>query len=273
MKQKSRNSKTSKGVGLEELASWRAELFLLARKVLENSVADNSWLPNLNSLGSLYRGTFVREQGFENVSLDGGDDSTGSLAPDEDIRPSFIALDPEQLRKATMNQQYFINLYDLLTKKACGLFFTARKTKSLQKVMIDRALLLYHCDNYEAAVPLLESVLDNFAPTGHWPFLHGLLLEIHAECLKHLGLMSAYTHALIKVLRVYAIDRAGMFRVEESDEIAGSLLNDLFLTSRRLEQKVSVPMTDFFHVTNHESFIQHFEDRDGFYITLQIEAY
>jgi trafficking protein particle complex subunit 10 len=254
-----------KKAGTEELASWRAELYMLARRTIAVLGRQHDWIPDLNRLGKVYPG--LSSSSFE-VSLDDKEATRTSSITDVS-QPTRLGLEPLLVEHAARSQELFSKLYEALTNQAYGHFVQAGKLKSANCTLIDVALLKYQLRDYESAASYLEHIADDES-THMWRHLHGTILELYAECLKRLERVSAYLRVILKILATYATDRQPRKRDSGSSQAVQVLINDLCSLSAELDDQVVVPLEDFFRVTSAELCICHYHGRDGFYIPLSI---
>ena len=256
-----------KKAGAQDLASWRAELYLLARTTLENRGRRLDWIPDVNRLGKLY--TEPDDPKFTEVSL-GDEKDAVEISSIADISQSTsLGLEPTIVEHAARSQDVFSKLYESLTSQAYGHFVLAGKLRSTNRNLTDIALLKYQLRDYSAAASYFERIADAEC-TESWNALHGTVLEIYADCLKRLKRVTTYVQVILRILAIYAADQRHKKRVSNGSRAAQALADDLCLLSTELDHQIVVSMGDFVTVTSSALCIRHHSGRDGFYIPLSV---
>ena len=256
-----------KKAGAQDLASWRAELYLLARKTLENRGRRLDWIPDVNRLGKLF--TEPDDPTFTEVSLGDEKDEADTSNVADISQSTSLGLEPTIVEYAARSQDVFSKLYESLTSQAYGHFVLAGKLRSTNRTLTDMALLKHQLGDYKAAASYFEHIADTEG-TESWNALHGTVLEVYADCLKHLKHVTTYVRVVLRILAIYAADRRHKNGVSNSSRAAQALADDLCLLSTELDDQIVVPMSDFITVTSSELYICHYSGRDGFYIPLSI---
>jgi hypothetical protein len=256
-----------KKAGTEELASCRAELYMLARRTLAVLGRQQEWIPDINRLGNIYTGW--NSSSFEEVSLDDDKEARRTSSNIDVSQSTRLGLEPPLVERAARSQELFSKLYEALTNQAYSHFVRGGKLKSANRTLIDMALLKYQLRDYESAASYFERIADDES-TDMWHHLHGTILELYAECLKRLKRMSAYLRVILKILAIYATDRQPWKRGSGNSQAVQVLIDDLGSLSAELDDQVVVSLEDFFRVTSAELRICHYHGRDGFYIPLSI---
>lgn len=256
-----------KKAGTQELASWRAALYLLARRTIAVLGRHHDWIPNRNRMGKL--STVLSSSNFEELSLQNENDAAKALSDSEASQPTGLGLEPPLVERAATSQELFSKLYESLTYQAYGHSILAGKLKSASRTLTDMALLKYQQGNYESAASYFEHIAED-GSTDTWTVLHGSMLELYADCLKRLKRVSPYLRVVLRILAIYAANRGPKNGGVESSQAAQALIDDVCKLSADLDDQIVVPMNDFVKVTSSDLRVCHRHGRDGFYIPLSI---
>jgi hypothetical protein len=256
-----------KKAGTQELASWRAALYLLARRTIAGLGRRHDWIPDRNRMGGL--STVLSSSNFEELSLQNEKDATKTLSNSEVSQSTSLGLEPLLVERAANSQELFSKLYESLTYQAYGHFISAGNLKSASCMLTDMALLKYQQGDYESAASYFEHIAED-GSTDMWTVLHGSMLELYADCLKRLKRVSPYLRVVLRILAMYAADRRPKDGAVESSQAAQALIDDLCQLSADLDDQIVVPMNDFIQVTGRDLRVCHHHGRDGFYIPLSI---
>ena len=256
-----------KKAGTQELASWRAALYLLARRTIGALGRRHGWIPDRNLMGKL--STVLSSSNFEEVSLRNENDAAKTSSDSEVSQSTGLGLEPPLVECAAKSQELFNKLYESLTYQAYSHFISAGKLKSASRTLTDMALLKYQQGNYESAVSYFEHIAED-GSTDTWTVLHGSILELYADCLKRLKRVSPYLRVVLRILAIYAADRRPKNGRAETSQAVQALIDDLCKLSADLDDQIVVPMNDFVKVTSSDLRVCHRHGRDGFYIPLSI---
>jgi trafficking protein particle complex subunit 10 len=256
-----------KKAGTQELASWRAALYLLARRTIEALGRRHGWIADRNLMGKL--SIVLSSSDFEELSLQNENDATKTLSDSEVSQPTGLGLEPPLIERAAKSQELFNKLYESLTYQAYSHFISAGKLKSASRTLTDMALLKYQQGNYESAASYFEHIAED-GSTDTWTILHGSMLELYADCLKRLKRVSPYLRVVLRILATYAADRRPKNGRTETSQAVQGLIDDLCKLSADLDDQIVVPMNDFVKVTSSDLRVCHHHGRDGFYIPLSI---
>ena len=255
--------------GTQELASWRAELYLIARRTIELWGRQHDWIPGTNSLRKFH--TQPDDPALKRVSLDDEKEPAEPSSIADVSQSTSLGLEPELLEHAARSRDLFSKFYATLTNQAYGHFVQAGKENSANRTLTEMALLKYQLEDYSSAASYLECVADAES-SETWNFLLGSILELYADCLKRLKRVSTYVRVILRILAIYATDRRSRNGISENGRAAQILIDDLCLFSAELDDQIVVPLSDFAAVTSSELCIRHHPERDGFYIPLSIRS-
>lgn len=271
--------------GTEDLASGRGELFQLAKGVLEEMGRCRGWIPQWKDLTVLFDETEETEEALEEVPLDDKDSSTttrrGSAEDSNSVsNASLVGIDLPVLQKTLASQSHFDTLREQLTDQIFRHYIAAGRTRSAEAAMTEMAVLKYRQGDYKTAASHLQH-LASFYGNSSWTVLEGVILELHARCLKELGRNEEYVRTVVRLLSQYAMHVQSKLSerqkslLESSAIRAGSsrvhpYLKDLLRASSSLPREFTVPISSFFGDVQVDPDIAHYEDRDGFQLQLRL---
>ena len=260
--------------GTEELASARAELFLVARRVLQGLGAKQSWRTDWTDLDVLNATSSPDVSEMEDVSLDGDDDKTGlpvlqNNKEQLDSHSIVNGLEALQLKIAVSNKTEFQSLYEALTDQAYRHFLAGNKVKSAESVVADIALLRYREDDYKTAASLFRR-LSSFYESGAWPMLSFTMFTLYAKCLKHMGDIEEYVHLLIKLLTLLTQERRSISLGSSESLRLQYYFDELLENSKHVSRRTSIPFKTLFTVSMLPTSVLHRDGQDGFTLDLHI---
>lgn len=254
--------------GTEELACARAELFLIARRVLQKLGAQQAWQTDWEDLGTLITGSIPDGTEMEEVSLDEGvkspPDSNSELTP-----LILTGLEPLQLRVGVSDQDHFLDLFEALTDQAYRHYVAGNRLKSAESMVADIALQKYRKCDFETAANLFRR-LSTFYASGSWSSLSGTLLELYANCLKQMDRIEEYLNILIQLLSLYGQTRKTKEFALHGDILVANYVDELLKSSQQLSKRVSIPFHRFFSLPANPIFIYHRNNSDGFLLNLKM---
>lgn len=258
--------------GSEQLASRRGELFLLARRTLEEIAGRCGWTEKWNGLGLLFDEKSDGE--LAEVSLD--DDSQDDVPESKRAFP-LIGIDLPLLKSTLKSQTTFLLQYQMLTDEIFRHYVAANRTHAAEVAIADFAVLRFREADYKAAAVHFSQIAQ-FYGNDRWPHLEGVMLEMHARCLKELELNEEYTRVLLRLLAKFAAYLQSNLSVRQKTLDASSqfsdtaqvnqYVEDLFDVSSGLQKEVSASLTDFFADLHVAPAVLHYQDKDGFQIQL-----
>lgn len=265
--------------GAEDLASWRAELWLLARRVLQGLGKTRGWPLDWTSLGLLYEEANVDEAEFEELSLDDDDSSESSKETTTSEEKGDIqkianittaGVEPHSLARAASSKKDFDALYEALTDQAFRHYTAASRNKSAERAMADLAVLKYRSGDYESAAMHFHRIAPFYKGT-FWGALEGTMLELYAHCLKQMQKREEYVQVLLKLLAKFAADKRTFAETRRALPLVRSYIKDVFDMTTSLGKEISVPIREFFGGLEVEPMVHHYDDRDGFRLRLALK--
>ncbi|GKZ35154.1 hypothetical protein AbraIFM66950_005706 [Aspergillus brasiliensis] len=262
--------------GSEQLASGRAELLLMTRRLLEEIAARCSWKETWNDLHLLFndRGSDVGD--MTDVSLD---DETPQPADKSEGTDPLSGIDLPGLKLALQSRKAFRVHYEDLTDQMYRHHIAANRTYSTQAALADMALIRYRQSDYGAAASYFHHIAP-FYGSKNWVVLEGIMLEMYTRCLKELNRSEEYVRVILRLLAMFAIytesnlskrqktlDASHIFA---ENALISEYVEELFKASSSLQKEVIAPMTDFFGDINVKPAILHYADKDGFQLQLYL---
>ncbi|PGH07996.1 hypothetical protein GX51_01436 [Blastomyces parvus] len=272
--------------GQSELASSRGDLFLYARRTLENLAHRRGWSKKWRDLGLLFDDHNEPVAGLKDVSLDADGESQDPTTAEQKVAPVLRAIENPSMLRACRSERQFGSIYEGLTDQIFRHYVAANRTRSAEMAMADIAVLRYRAGDYATAASYFHQMAPFYA-NCHWGVLEGVMLELYGRCLKHLGRKDDYVRVLLKLLGNYAgVAQSGRkARAAQSKRISSaapssfstaartlvsSYVDDLFEVSQDLPTEFSVPLNEFFGAIDISPTIHHFEDKDGILVELSL---
>lgn len=274
----------SSRTGSEELASGRGELYLLARRILEELGWRHKWSENWKGLDLLYDEDDDLEGDLEDVSLD-SDEPAKKTGAREAGEFYTNGLEAPVLARAIKSKKEFNRLYLELSDQIYRHFVTANRMKSAEMAMADIALLKYRSGEYFSAASYFHQMAP-FYGGNCWDTLEGSVLELYARSLKKLEKNDDYIRILLKLLAKYAgytkstpkFTPSGkrVSGIRTSATLSGKrglvsgYVEDLVKSSQALQSDITLPLSDLFGDVEVSPIVSHYEDRDGFQLHVSL---
>ncbi|PGH17177.1 hypothetical protein AJ79_01315 [Helicocarpus griseus UAMH5409] len=274
--------------GASDFASTRGDLFLYARRTLENIGRRHGWAKNWRDLSLLFDDENESVViGLKEVSLDKEEDEPqDSSAASQKSSPVIQGIENPLLRTATKSAKRYGSIYEALTDQIFRHYVAANRTRSAEMAMADIAVLRYRAGDYSTAAAYFHQMAPFYA-SNHWGVLEGTMLELYGRCLKQLDKKDDYVRVLLKLLGNYAgVAQSGQKATAlQSKRISSAapssfppaarsmVLNyvkDVFETSRNLSKGFSIPLSNFFGGIDISPTIHLFEDKDGIMVQLSL---
>ncbi|KAI1858755.1 uncharacterized protein JN550_012505 [Neoarthrinium moseri] len=269
-------------VGLEELAGRRAELYVLARNILEQCGKKRGWSDGWAGVPVVGEASMID---MVEISLD--EDSTPAVDVDQPrhgLAALIAGLDNKLLRTALDNSDDFYRLYETLTDKALRHFTVANHTHSVQACMADLAILKYHLEDYAAAAAFFWRTTPFFGESG-WSLLELSMLVMYSRCLKQLQRKDDFVKVMLKLLsKASAAERdrqnqrksLHLGKKKEVDypdnDVIKGFLGDLLSETKQLTTEMRVPLSSFFSSVEVDGTPEYHDGRDGFTVYLKMSS-
>ncbi|PYH48467.1 putative TMEM1 family protein [Aspergillus saccharolyticus JOP 1030-1] len=262
--------------GSEQLASGRGDLYLMARRALEEVSGRCGWKEKWNELRLLFDEGNNAENDMAEVSLDDEPQAASRDVPE----PRYLCgISLPALRVALRSRKAFRVHFEDLTDQMYRHHISANRSNSAHAALADMALLRYRQSDYGAAASYFHQ-LTPFYGNKHWSVLEGVMLEMYARCLKELDRSDEYVRTILRLLAKFAawtesnlssrqktLDASHIFA---ENALVSEYVDELFRASGALNKEVFAPMTDFFGDLKVKPTIAHYEDKDGFQLQLAL---
>ncbi|KAI9679208.1 MAG: hypothetical protein M1817_005227 [Caeruleum heppii] len=273
--------------GLEDLATNRAELYLLCRHALHKAGRRLGWSAGWKTVPDGFEGVDLAVASSERAEepvLSHSDN-----APEASSRGSFQGGYDQLLSTAMQKEMSFYSLYVILTEKALRHFVVGNRTRSWQRLVADLAAISFRQQLFDKAATYLTR-LTNFYSETDWSMLEMPMLKMYASCVKELGRKEEYVHTMIELLaksiteeeirssgsqrtdrRQRSMQRTNKVGLldDESASATNYYIQQLLAYSVQLPYKVMVPATKFFDSIETIPIVHHFGDQDGFRLQLK----
>ena len=260
--------------GSEQLSSGRGELYALSRRVLEEIASRCGWKEKWNYLGLLFDDK--NDGDFSEVSL--GDDVQDDVPVTKSNSP-LIGIELPLLVAALKSRKTFRLQYEVLTDQIFRHYIAASRTHSAEVAIADIAILRFRQGDYEAAASYFTQ-LAPFYGNKRWIVLEGVMLEMHARCLKELSRNEEYVRIMLRLLSKFASHKQSGMSIRQKTldasaqftktALVNQYVDDLFARSSGLQKEVSTSLADFFGDLHVSPAVIHYEDKDGFQIQLSL---
>ncbi|KAK2750367.1 hypothetical protein FQN57_003847 [Myotisia sp. PD_48] len=262
-----------------ELASARANLFILAKRELAVLGQRRGWEANWHGLSLL----FAETSDLTDVSLDDESSTTNvTTTPRKKVGPTApCGIDSLVLVSAVKSVERYNSLCEKLNDEIFQHCIAAKRFRTAEMAMAGAALLKYNQGDYPSAASFFHQLATFYGKLG-WDTLAGPMIEMHGRCLKQLNHKTEFVSSLLKLLKLYASviqfppNGAGQneifysaFQSTMSSRVS-EYVSDLFETSKRLSEVFTVPIKDFFGNITINPTIRHFEEQDGFQLQFSL---
>ena len=240
--------------GAEELAGARAELYLLARAAVQQIGDQHGWTNRWSVTGPAE----VQDVALETAHLPNGE------AAEKVICPVINGLQHLDLRSIFHSKKSFKMLFGCLTSFSYRHLLVAKRTNSAEKAIAELAMMKYEAGEYESGASYLGRIASYYSD-AQWPALEATFLELYASCMKELGRHGEYVSSLLRLL--------GQLRGSQQTYPLSSVdrhLADLWSFSENLTTSVSAKFSDFFSIKRLAPYVHHYQDRDGFFISMDL---
>lgn len=243
------NSEVNTEVDLSNIFDFRGELKLLQRS-------------NLSKLGHV-KGYSVYgfNEMLSEVSLDGND-------------PQPINLNNQGLIKILDSEENFLNCFETLTEFIIQDFVKSGRSKTIDVLSIDLALLNYQRKNYKESLNILQDSYRFFISNG-WTFMGGILLEIYIDCVEKLDINndSLYFLTYFELFSNLSFNSNKVdinnYKLTKSSNKVEKLFKKIIESSNSLPNRVERNIDKLFGIKLHPFIFKHKEtDYNKYYIDL-----
>ncbi|KAK3719708.1 hypothetical protein LTR37_004245 [Vermiconidia calcicola] len=253
--------------GLIELVTYRAELLMMQRKMLEQIARQRDWYAGWALMGERVPAS------MEDVDLNGNLEPNTKQEKTQRAREESKYLAPP-LELALRSRDTFHETYERLSDMAMRYYLAATQSKRAESIMGDLAIVKYQQSDYGYAASYFQHVLPFYAEEG-WSLMEVEALRMHAMCLKELDRKREYVVTLLALVAKACgwrrAQRLSTFRTPTFDEMAhvAGVLPDVLAFSDNLDAVVSNPAEAYFSDIELEREVLHYKDKDGFALHLR----
>lgn len=250
--------------GQAELATYRAELIMMRRKMLEQLAAHRKWYAGWSYAQRLEKGD------LNNISLDGTVDRASVQTCDLHVLGPILktALESEGAHQA---------MYEGLTTFAIQHYLAGTQRKIAEKLMGDLAVLKCQQKENAEAADLFQRILPVSTPDC-WDSVDSEVLRSYCTCLKELDRKEDYVRVALglvtKNVARLIMRVAQHFHAEDSlirGAATAALWIDAIATSASFREEDDHPIRKFFEEVHLEQEVVHVgENADGFGLSLQL---
>ena len=246
--------------GAEELAGARADLYLLAKQVVERIGRARGWLAPRSAAGSAITSTNHKRRGHGDVA---SKETDATILHGQSIA-LINGIQYHDLRSVFNSCDAFTALFSCLATLSYRCYLAGNRTKSAERSLGELAILKFEQADYTTAASYLSRKRSCSEET-EWTVLRGEYLDLYAKCLRNLGRYGEYVTSLLQILKQKAADRSS-----DDREAVEGYLAQLWEFSEKLTTRLYAKLDEFFSITNLKPHICHFEDRDGFYLRFMV---
>lgn len=269
--------------GVEDLASGRGELYQLGRGVLEEMGKRRGWAHRWGDLDLLFDESNIPGDDMEDVSLEDSD-MNGKVEKVKDTATvTYHAnnLSLPVLRNSLQSRKAFYALYEVFTDYMFRHYLSANQIRSSKAAMTDIAVLRFRQKDYESAAYFFRQIAP-FYESSHWVSIEGAILELYTRCLKELDRNDEYVRHMLRLLSQYASYTQSSLSPRQKASVAASdtsfesnvspYVEELLQASKGIAKEVNIPLSSFFGDLVVDPEIKHYEDKDGFQMTIRLRC-
>ena len=250
--------------GLVELVTYRAELVMMRRKMLELVAKQRGWRAGWASIRE------ARGKRMEDVDLNGDvEPPVDDTAKITETQASTL-LTPA-LAAALESQQSFHSAYESLSDTAMRLFVLATQSKTAESIMGDLAILKFQQGDFGYATSYFEHVLPLYKEET-WGLMEAEALRMQAKSLKELGKGAEYVKCVLQLLTRSCEGKGNGKTLDEKFGEVEGMLNEVIDFSANMDEHIESPAEPFFADIRLEQEVMHRDDRDGFSLRLRLRS-
>ncbi|KAK6003927.1 hypothetical protein QM012_008777 [Aureobasidium pullulans] len=267
---------TTNGAGTAVLASGRAQLLLMQRRIIEALAKQKGWLSGWAAIKSTQTLTDID---LDSESVQSEEEGSNALASPAEMEKMANMLLSAPLSAALISLEEFRAVYEQLSELAVSNFTTANHTKSADSVLSDLAILKYQLGDVAQAATYFQRSSTTFSKTS-WSYVHGQMLRIYAKCLKDLHRRDEYMRVMLSLLgnvvarrttrELPRVRSSSAWLDEETVDVSG-VLGELVSFSEELPYNFTASMSDFFAGIDVSPEIALHSDHDGFGLNVRFK--
>ncbi|KAK9465078.1 trafficking protein particle complex subunit 10 [Lipomyces arxii] len=223
-----------------DVAEGRADLLLLSRSSIEQLAAWKGW-----RIG------------------DGGLEDTDLLSEVEMTAEDEVTFDEymnPRLKELLSSEEKFVTAYLEMTEIVRSLYESADRTRSVDKLRAQMAIIKYKQKEYEQTVRLLASLPQLYSSQG-WETISTNLFMIYADCLEHLGRTDECVKIYLQALANR--DQSSIFQFSDICTKINALCNSL-------TTEFTFALPALFSTSVSKTISVSDDEDDSFYISLEV---
>ncbi|KAK9370847.1 trafficking protein particle complex subunit 10 [Lipomyces kononenkoae] len=232
-------TQTIQGGRTRDVAEGRAEVLLLARSAIERLATRKGW-----RIGNV---------DFEDINL-----TTETVIANEDDELAQY-LNPT-LKEILKDETTFMTAYMEITDTVMSYYESADRTRSVDKLRAQQAIIKYQEQKYEEAARLLASLPQIYSNQG-WELISTNLFLIYAHCLYKLDRKEEYVKIYLQILTT---------RKDSSIQQHSEICEKIKAASRDMENDMTFPLSSLFSTSISKQIYVSTTKDDSFYITIEI---
>ena len=258
--------------GQAELATYRAEIILMRRRMLEQLAERKGWR---SGWASVWAGGFSE---ISDISPEGSGEESATNDAKHNEQSWMLS---QALHAALEAEQNFQSTYEILTNLAIRHYFAATHSKPTDSLMGDLALLKSQQLDYSTASAYFEYFLPRITTDG-WNVMEIEALKTYAKCLKELNRKEDHVRTVLTILdkicaRKLETQKAPTQIADGLETYTGfpmtiqGIMAELILYSEDLQNEIDVSADKYFTNIRLHREVLHPEDSDGFKLRLSLQ--
>ena len=266
--------------GAQEIAAQRGDLLALARQVLSNlGQRHRGWAGGLTDAASVHSRYDTTLQDVEMNGETGLVETGGQTTTSETESAVSAGIRNQTLLPALISKDAFYALYEELTISSLACYVVGDRKKAAEAMTADLAVIRFHLADYTVAASLFRQLAPFYAKDD-WFSLEIVMLDMHSECLRHLGIIEEYVRIRLRILAKIIRSagstlRMGSMRpihIQQTIDRTQMKISDIIGISKSLDSPVTSPMDQFFGDIQLANCLIHSSSHDGFYMRLRMKS-
>ncbi|KAF4554011.1 Trafficking protein particle complex subunit 10-like protein [Elsinoe fawcettii] len=238
------------GSGLAELAASRGELCLLQRRFLEALAVKKDWRAGWAAFGkSSTEGTLIAQE------------------PKEQSKSDHLAFLNSEILDALRSVEDFRLAYENVTDLAIRHLMLGSRISMVETLLGDLALLKYQAGDYTGAAQIFQKLVAKYT-NNNWNAVEKGMLQVYTRCLKVLNRKDEYVRICLGLIKQGNGPQEKSPPLPYPDDEEDLSLQQLVTFSNEAANPFKAAFEDLFMDLKIHSEIKHFDDSDGFGISL-----
>ncbi|KAK4999223.1 hypothetical protein LTR66_001702 [Elasticomyces elasticus] len=255
--------------GLEEFATYRADLICVERRALEMLAEMRGWYAGWTAV--------LRTQRERQNSVNDTAESTQwpnvmEYSPADMMQETILKLLPLTLADSLISKEEFRRAYERLSDVAAQHYIVAGQPKSAELMFADLAMSKFQAGDLATAASYFQYIAPSFAE-DQWQNVKIEVLCVYSRCLKGLHRTDEYMRITLALLQHVATLLVSDDQHEAGSETAfcdlDGCLKDFIAYSEQLPHDFTVPMSCFCNNVRVDPEILHRNQHNGFMLRLR----